>query len=551
MLRHIIRTSPAALPRSICFRAHSPAIALFRQTRISASGVYPTVGHRTTVAAFHSTPSCRGPPVIALLATILKSSSSLEFVRTAARIFLTFMPAIMITNHKSKKKLKYAHLHGVPKSEETIARVMKQIRVRRNLLYSLFLVPITLLWGTIVASLEQTPITGRWRMIVLSPEEEEEIAEQLAGPGWYSAVGQILASDGPPKIISNTDWRYAWVSSTLRRLEATIPVLTNEPSSHKCWFDEDQDHPPMPPPASYPLRPRPRASEYLRRLCDNICEGDWFKAPVPKMPHQIAGPPYSLLLVDKPESSNAFSYGFGPNGAGGIVVYSGFLDEVLARAPMNKGHLVEAPKSWFTSLFSVLFSSPSPRHPTPTPEQTTELAILLAHELSHLVLSHHLESLSSTTIILPGVISIITDVVRVFLFPFTMLFGPFVNDAVAQLGKVGSGELVKVGELCTSVNQEIEADIVSARLLAHAGFDARDAVKFWENRSLETNTVECAKNTRTEPSPDERLVMGLWSQTHPVNEMRVDALKHELARWEDERQRQVAVSRSTKEQREA
>ena len=45
-----------------------------------------------------------------------------------------------------------------------------------------------------------------------------------------------------------------------------------------------------------------------------------------------------------------------------------------------------------------------------------------------------------------------------------MLFGPFVNDAVAQLGKVGSSELTKLGEYCTSVNQEIEADIESSPL---------------------------------------------------------------------------------------
>lgn len=31
--------------------------------------------------------------------------------------------------------------------------------------------------------------------------------------------------------------------------------------------------------------------------------------------------------------------------------------------------------------------------------------------------------------------------------------------------------------------QEIEADVVSARLLAHAGFDPREAVRFWEQRS--------------------------------------------------------------------
>ena len=43
-----------------------------------------------------------------------------------------------------------------------------------------------------------------------------------------------------------------------------------------------------------------------------------------------------------------------------------------------------------------------------------------------------------------------------------MFFGPFVNDAVAQLGKVGSLELAKISEHCAS-RQEIEADVVSAR----------------------------------------------------------------------------------------
>ncbi|KAG6842346.1 hypothetical protein C0991_010636 [Blastosporella zonata] len=445
------------------------------------------------------------------------------------------MPVIVLTNAKSRRKLKCAALYGAPKSEETVARVMKQIRNRKYFLYLLLLVPSALFWGTIVASLEQTPLTGRWRMIILSPEEEEEIAKQLAGPGWYSAVGDILAHDGPPKIIPNTDWRYAWVNSTLRKLEVTIPVLTSEPTSYECWFDETQDHPPMPPPASFPLRPRPRASEYIRRMCESITER---KSPIPRMPHSIPGPPYSLLIVDKADASNAFSYGFGPDGGGGIVVYSGFLDEVLARTPMNECPPKEENKTWFSTLFGGLFSSPPPRHPTPTPEQTSELAILLAHELSHLVLSHHLESLSSTTVIVPGTISILTDVVRVVLFPLTMLFGPFVNDAVAQIGKVGSGELVKVGELCTSVHQEIEADVVSARLLAHAGFDARDAVKFWQVRSEELAT--CSKNA--EPRPKDHLVRRIMGSTHPVNELRIKALRDELSRWETERQ--LALSKS-------
>lgn len=184
-------------------------------------------------------------------------------------------------------------------------------------------------------------------------------------------------------------------------------------------------------------------------------------------PHAIPGPPYSLVLVDKPAASNAFSYGFGPEGAGGIVVYSGILDDILAKAPQNGPETleVEQPRSWLSSLFGGLPSNPESTayHPIPTPDQTSELAILLSHELAHLILAHHLESLSSSTVIVPGVISIMTDIVRTLLFPVTMIFGPFVNDAVAQLGRMGSGELIKVGEYCTGVGQEIEADVVSVR----------------------------------------------------------------------------------------
>ena len=101
--------------------------------------------------------------------------------------------------------------------------------------------------------------------------------------------------------------------------------------------------------------------------------------------------------------------------------------------------------------------------PKPTEKQTNELAILLAHEMAHLILSHHLESLSSFEVVVPGALSIFSDIVRVLIFPFTALLGPFVNDAVAQLGKVGSGELAKLSEYCTTKRQELEADIVSTR----------------------------------------------------------------------------------------
>jgi Zn-dependent protease with chaperone function len=172
-----------------------------------------------------------------------------------------------------------------------------------------------------------------------------------------------------------------------------------------------------------------------------------------------------LLVVDKPGSSNAFSYGFGANGGSGIVVYSGFLDDIFRKNLSPPPEEVQVNRSSALSwLFGGSFSNSTVQTPPrPTEEQTSELAILLAHEMAHLILSHHLESLSSFEVVIPGALSIFSDIVRVLIFPFTALLGPFVNDAVAQLGKVGSGELAKLTEYCTTLKQELEADIVSTR----------------------------------------------------------------------------------------
>ncbi|KIY71490.1 hypothetical protein CYLTODRAFT_429409 [Cylindrobasidium torrendii FP15055 ss-10] len=488
----------------------------------------PTVqalGHLSGVQLFHATRRSEGLPFY-FLATVFKASTALEIARTAGRIVLTFVPLILFKNHKTRRVLKHFELDG-DAAEDKKNMLLKRIRNRTLLFHILLLIPTTLFWATIIASMERTPLTGRWRLIILSPEEEDDIAAQLAGPGWYQAVGEILAQEGPVRYIPPSDWRYEWVRTTLRKLETTIPILIRERELCPDWADAGPDSVPLPPPADHPLRPRPRASEYLRRMCEAMCE-----RTVPVIPRSVPGPPYSLLVVDKPDSSNAFSYGFGPNGGGGIVVYSGFIDEILARSPCSAETSPDPPQSWWSHLLGG--SSHRGPHPVPSPQQDTELAILLAHELSHLVLTHHLETLSSGTVIIPGTLSILSDVLRVFLFPVTMLFGPFVNDALAQLGRVGSGELVKVGDYCTSMKQEIEADVVSARLLAHAGYDARAAVNFWEVQAAQptqcahADSIDGAQNTET-------LARRIMGTGHPVNQVRVERLKSELVRWETER----------------
>ncbi|EMD33520.1 hypothetical protein CERSUDRAFT_118092 [Gelatoporia subvermispora B] len=551
MLRPLLRSSPSRisspLPRrySHILASKRPAgdtrygIALPGEARLQGRPLIAPSAIQVK-RSFHATQRNQLGPVLPVLAGFLKASTTIEIARTAARIALTFVPVILIKNLKSRKELRWAEKTG--KTDEARKElVLKRIRNRTILFHTLLFIPVLLFWATIAASLERTPLTGRWRLILLSPEEEEDIAGQLAGPGWYQAVGEILSQEGPPQLVSPSDWRFQWVQDTLRRLEYAIPVLQREHELVPHWADcaGEEGEVPLPPPADFPLRPRPRASEYLRRFAELTAARTVHPAP-----HALAGPPYSLLLVDKPDAANAFSYGFGPDGAGGVVVFSGFLDEVLAKHP--SGEQVQEPQeesSWLTSAFRGLLGisqSPLRAHPQPTPEQTSQLAILLAHELAHLVLAHHIETLSSGSIIWPGIVSIVTDVFRAILFPVTMLFGPFVNDALAGMGKVGSGEFAKLTEYCTSQTQEVEADIVSARLLAHAGFDPRHAVHFWEERSGRelARTMECspAKAERILNEPESTSLVRRWmGETHPMSYTRVQQLKRELERWERER----------------
>ncbi|KAL1749343.1 hypothetical protein FB107DRAFT_280992, partial [Schizophyllum commune] len=257
--------------------------------------VVPTTYLAQQRRAFHSTRRNEAGPLVPILATLLKASTTIEFARTAGRIILTFTPLILMKNLKARKKLQRAAVAGIPTSEEKKQKILKKIRSRTMLFHAMLFSPIILLWATIVASLEQTPLTGR--------REEQEIAKQLAGPGWYRAVGDILSPNGEPvRLVPPTDWRYAWVAATLRHLESVVPKLCTEREENSDWYAIDDESYPMPPPAEYPLRPRPRVSQHLRMFCDKMNERNTANAP-----HIVTDPPYSLIIVDEPNASNAFS----------------------------------------------------------------------------------------------------------------------------------------------------------------------------------------------------------------------------------------------------
>lgn len=75
-------------------------------------------------------------------------------------------------------------------------------------------------------------------------------------------------------------------------------------------------------------------------------------------------------------------------------------------------------------------------------------------------------------------------------------------------------------------------------MLAHAGFDARDAVKFWESRS--GAEVECARHGAEKSERANPVARRIMSESHPVSELRVNSLKKELQRWETVRQTLLA-----------
>jgi len=65
---------------------------------------------------------------------------------------------------------------------------------------SLLFLPVFLVGVVLLASLERTPLTGRWRTILLSPEEEEKVALNMIGDGWYDSVASILTNNHPEGI---------------------------------------------------------------------------------------------------------------------------------------------------------------------------------------------------------------------------------------------------------------------------------------------------------------------------------------------------------------
>ena len=290
----------------------------------------------------------------------------------------------------------------------------------------LLAIPAVILVIAVAASLEQTPVTGRWRIIMMNKDEEALLVESFLKPGsppgshlnwtvprdWVA----ILRSDQNPHVQngvpSNTimgypvlnpsdDWRAKWVLNTLIRLQDSVQRLNIIPGSPADRYDKLDvgDTRFLIPPVAIPLTIRPAVLKHHGRSEDEYIEGPFLTR-------------YGCVVLNSP-IANAFAIGFGPalqtnpdgveEAPGVIVVHSGLLDEIMKgrrqRVVEASGESVAvnpvASPNPVVGIFSNLVKPYSPIVAAPSKREDEELAAVLAHELSHALLSHTLEAESA------------------------------------------------------------------------------------------------------------------------------------------------------------
>ncbi|KIJ36133.1 hypothetical protein M422DRAFT_261459 [Sphaerobolus stellatus SS14] len=187
------------------------------------------------------------------------------------------------------------------------------------------------------------------------------------GSKWYQAIYDLLTTSfGTPKFIPATDWRYSWAERIIRRLKNVVPLLQHGDILREAWLSRGHSDPPFPPPPDYPLQPRPRASQRLDYFEPLGLDGEHHTSTHNKQhvaddiaPHLALSPPYSLSVADQP----------GHSVSGGVIIFSGFFDEVLRQSESiipSSPVISQEPTSLLGSLRR-LFSSPPPTPPPKLP----------------------------------------------------------------------------------------------------------------------------------------------------------------------------------------
>ncbi|GAA5893800.1 uncharacterized protein JCM6883_003640 [Sporobolomyces salmoneus] len=522
--------------------------------------------------AFSSTRPRSGIHFLVPLATALKSTEALHVLVWVTRLSLTLLP--LSVRSKAIFLLRQRYLRDPSSLTASVfSRLASQyyssslaqpsgLFARFNAFFGLpllLLSPFLLLGLVAVASLERTPVTGRWRFVMLSPSEESELVESILSVGrvvqsattstvhngetvpvapegtsldWVAILRQVL--DLPDEgvdpetgrrmllggvVLDQRDWRVRWTEAVLRALEkGVVEGVTRGGAGAKGEGEALK-----PPPMKYLLEGRAAARESTWK--DELVVSKHLTENEDGKQLQVE---YDILVIDRDEN-NAFSFGFSPEAQtvedkgrrGVIVVYTGFLKEVLGDTALPSPPPKQSSPPTNSSRLSFFSRSSTPSQPLsdeldpiasylvpstlPTQEQCKSLAVLLSHETSHLILSHTLESYASMNLLMPHLARLASDVVRTLLYPVTMILGPFINDALGKSfnegAQAGFGFWGHAANSCESRKLESEADLVALRLLAGSGIDPRFALDFWENRLAAPSTSASSTNLAFSPNP--------------------------------------------------
>ncbi|KAK4047154.1 hypothetical protein OIV83_005606 [Microbotryomycetes sp. JL201] len=572
----------------------------------------PVKASHTPSLARSLTTSARrcGHPILYPVIGVLKSSSALSALTVITRLALSALPLSL--RGKLLHSWRERYLRDPASASTFLKKLFEGSRAplsaesgsnwssanARYIFPALLAAPLVFFGLIVAASIERTPVTGRLRVIMLSPQEEADLTSSILAAGqrnqaarddsrdWITIVRSVLElpDEGTStmtgrrillgaEVLDERDWRYRWTQAILRKLEAGIPTLAQEQSDSVTMADCL-----VPPPTRYPLKPRTTAMTAQQMgWKGHLLLGKGQEGYATEDANLTTE--YELVLLDSPEA-NAFSFGFGVDhqdlGAdskgrrGVIVVYTGFIQEVLgdkyraAQAAVSSKPCDQSPQS--RSLLGFLSSEPDSKQADPLPnaisenlmpsvlpdlEQTQRLAVLLSHELAHLVLSHTLESYASTSLLFPHVSKLFSDLIRTFTFPFTAILGPFFNDAIGRTINEGAstsfGFFGRAAHACESRKLEVEADLVALRILSNAGIDPRVSLDFWNKRLQAGKHSDGSTNARhasphlhlhSAPNASKGGQKSLNNpapccafNSHPLDEERVRKIEQELHRW--------------------
>jgi len=359
---------------------------------------------------------------------------------------------------------------------------------------------------------------------------------------WLAILRDVTgdeASGAPPGTLSgcrvvkeDDDWRVRWVMDVLRRLEDAISRCNLSTSEHSIAMFPSND----PSCASFDIPPVKFSLSVRPSLLNHLGQDGDEESTAPLLTR------HGNLVLDSP-LCNAFSVGFGPTlksedrqvqeAPGVVVAYTGLLDEILGPEPQPEV------REYRFGPFVYKKTVPRPPRNSATPEETEQLAVILAHELSHVLLAHSLETLASNNMYeLLGTLS--TDLIRMFLYPLTSFLGPLFNDWFGEQIRVNSAFGLSLKASCESRKAETEADLLGLRILVGAGFDPRAALKVWgedgafrrAERKEAQQIAQQAEMAGGDVSGEGWFERQGFTRTHPLTDARCLRIKEELELWQ-------------------